>query len=137
MKEIFGIYKKYMFRPILYKTVTKLVIGIVLVLLWDRYINTFGLPAAEYGCFCIGGIIFPMAWFEYLRLDGMVLSHLNDKKQKKKKKRHSSSDMADFVDEQVVSYSELEPEERALCRLLSDLLCGGILLIPGFLGLLF
>ena len=112
-------------------------IAIVLVLLWDRYINTFGLPAAEYGCFCIGGIIFLMAWFEYLRLDGMVLSHLNDKKQKKKKKRHSSSDMADFVDEQVVSYSELEPEERALCRLLSDLLCGGILLIPGFLGLLF
>lgn len=137
MKEIFGIYKKYMFRPILYKTVTKLVIAIVLVLLWDRYINTFGLPAAEYGCFCIGGIIFLMAWFEYLRLDGMGISHLNDKKQKKKKKRHSSSDMADFVDEQVVSYSELEPEERALCRLLSDLLCGGILLIPGFLGLLF
>ena len=86
MKEIFGIYKKYMFRPILYKTVTKLVIAIVLVLLWDRYINTFGLPAAEYGCFCIGGIIFLMAWFEYLRLDGMVLSHLNDKKQKKKKR---------------------------------------------------
>ena len=49
MKEIFGIYKKYMFRPILYKTVTKLVIGIVLVLLWDRYINTFGLPVGEYG----------------------------------------------------------------------------------------
>lgn len=63
----------------------------------------------EYGCFCIGGIIFLMAWFEYLRLDGMVINHLNDKKQKKKKKRHSSSDMADFVDEQVVSYSELEP----------------------------
>ena len=65
MKEIFGIYKKYMFRPILYKTVTKLVIGIVLVLLWDRYINTFGLPVGEYGCFCIGGIIFLMAWFEF------------------------------------------------------------------------
>ena len=137
MKKIFGIYRKYMFRPMLYKTVTKFVVCIAIVLLWDRYLNTGGFPVAEYGCFCVGGIVALLAWFEYLRLDGMVVHHLNEDIRPKKKERHRSKDIADFVDEKIVSYSELEPEERALCRLLSDLLCGGLLLIPGFISLFF
>lgn len=135
MKKFTGIYKKFMFRPTMYKTVTKLVICIVLVLLWDRYLNTGGFPVAQYGCFCIGGIVVLLAWFEYLRLDGMIVHHLNDDIRKKKKERHRSKDIADFVDEKIISYSELEPEERCMCRLLSDLFCGGLLLIPGILDL--
>ncbi len=135
MKKIFGIYKKYMFRPTLYKTVTKLAVCAVIVLLWDRYLNPLGFSVLEYGCFCVGGIIALLAWFEYLRLDGMVVHHLNEDIRKKKKERHRSKDIVDFVGEKIISYDELEPEERALCRMLSDLLCGGILLIPGFVGL--
>lgn len=136
MKKIFGIYRKYMFRPTLYKTVTKLLVSIVLVLLWDRYLNTAGFPVAQYGCFCVGGIVVLLAWFEYLRLDGMMVHHLNDDIRKRKKERHRSKDIADFVNEKVISYSELEPEERSLCRLLSDLFCGVLLLIPGILDLM-
>ena len=135
MKKIFGIYKKYMFRPTLYKTVTKLAVCAVIVLLWDRYLNPLGFSVLEYGCFCVGGIIPLLAWFEYLRLGGMVVHHLYDDIRKKKKGRHRSKDIVDFVGEKIISYDELEPEERALCRMLSDLLCGGILLIPGFVGL--
>ena len=124
-----------MFRPTLYKTVTKLAVCAVIVLLWDRYLNPLGFSVLEYGCFCVGGIIALLAWFEYLRLDGMVVHHLNEDIRKKKKERHRSKDIVDFVGEKIISYDELEPEERALCRMLSDLLCGGILLIPGFVGL--
>ena len=67
----------------------------------------------------------------------MLVHHMNEDIRKKNKERHRSKYIADFVDEKIVSYSELEPEERALCRLLSDLLCGGLLLIPGFVSLLF
>lgn len=134
MKKFTDIYKKYMLRPILSKTVTRLAVCLVLVLLWDRFLNTAGFSAAEYGCFCIGGIVALLAWFEYLRLDGMVVKPLSTGG-KKKKTKHRSSDIADYVEEDVVSYGDLEPEERCLCRLLSDLLCGGILLIPGIIGL--
>ena len=137
MKKIFGIYRKFMFRPTLYKTVTKLAACAVIILLWDRYLNIWEVSIWEYGCFCVGGIVALLAWFEYLRLDGMIVHHLIEDIRPKKKERHRSKDIADFVDEKIVSYSELEPEERALCRLLSDLLCGGLLLIPGFISLFF
>lgn len=135
MKKFTGIYKKFMFRPTLYKTVTKLLICVTLVLLWDRFLNSAGFPVAQYGCFCVGGIVVLLAWFEYLRLDGMVVHHLDENIRKKPKERHRSKDIADFVDEKIISYSELEPEERCMCRLLSDLVCGGLLLIPGIVDL--
>lgn len=134
MKKFTGIYKKYMLRPILYKTVLKLAVCAVLVLLWDRFLNTAGFSVTRYGCFCVGGITALLAWFEYLRLDGMVVKPLSTGGKKKKAKRRTG-DLSDYTEEEVISYGDLEPEERALCRLLSDLLCGGILLIPGIVGL--
>ena len=32
--------------------------------------------------------------------------------------------MADFIDEKVVSFEELSPQERAFCSLLSNLILG-------------
>ena len=39
MKKLTQMYKKYMFHPILYKTVTRTSIVAVLMLLWDRYVS--------------------------------------------------------------------------------------------------
>ena len=58
MKKLVSMYQKYMFRPILYKSVTRVSVVAVLMLLWDRYVSdgTFTMwhgPAA--GC-CAAGV---------------------------------------------------------------------------------
>ena len=57
----------------------------------------------------------------------------NQKKKKPKKQR----DIVDFVDEKIVSFDELEPEEQTVCKLCSDLLGGLALIIPALIAMLF
>ena len=47
----------------------------------------------------------------------------------KKKKLHATKSIVDFADERIVSFEELEPEERIYCSMLSNLLLGAALLI--------
>ena len=42
----------------------------------------------------------------------------------KKKKRHATKSIVDYADERIVSFEELEPEERTYCSLLSNLVLG-------------
>ena len=60
MKKLFPRYKKYMFHPILYKSVTRVSVVAVLMLLWDRYVSdgTFTMwqaPALLLGSSCWHG----------------------------------------------------------------------------------
>ena len=41
-----------------------------------------------------------------------------------KKKRHATKSIVDYADERIVSFEELEPEERVFCSLLSNLVLG-------------
>ena len=47
----------------------------------------------------------------------------------KKKKLHATKSIVDFADERIVSFEELEPEERIYCSMLSNLILGAALLI--------
>ena len=104
MKKLVSMYQKYMFRPILYKSVTRVSVVAVLMLLWDRY--------------------------------GVTIHHLGEefKDLGKKKKFHSTKSIVDFADERIVSFEELEPEERTYCSMLSNLILGGALLIIGLIA---
>ena len=121
MKKIRSIYRKYMFRPTLYMTGRNLVIGIVLVLLWDRFLNPSNLSPLGHAGFCVGAVAGMLAWFEYLHLDGFAVHHLNENIRKKPKERHRSKDIVDFVDEKIISYDELEKDELILEVLGRDL----------------
>ena len=101
MKKLTSMYKRYMFHPILYKTVTRTSIVAVLLLIW--------------------------AWVDYLRLDGVTIHHLLEEFKgmgKRQKKIHSTRSIIDYADEKIVSFEELEPEERTYCSLLSNLVLG-------------
>ena len=77
------------------------------------------------------------AWdVNYLRLDGVTIHHLGEefKDMGKKKKFHSTKSIVDFADERIVSFEELEPEERTYCSMLSNLILGGALLIIGLIA---
>lgn len=136
IKKIKSIFQSYMIRPMIYQSVTKASIGLVLALLWNRFINSYGsYLVVRDAFFVVGMFFFMLAWFQYLRLDGAKIHHLLEgRKKKKRKKRHNTMDIADFADEKVISFDELEDEEKIVCRLLGDLICGFLFFIPAIIA---
>lgn len=126
MKKLKSMYKRYMFHPILYKTVTRVSIVAVLMLLWDRYLSDHTFTMWEAPGFLCGIVLLIFAWVDYLRLDGVTIHHLLEefKGRGKKKTFHATRSIIDYADEKIVSFEELEPEERTYCSMLSNLVLG-------------
>ena len=136
IKKIKKIFQPYMIRPTVYQCVTKISIALALALLWNRFINVEGVFSMVRDAFLVAGVFFFMlAWFQYLRMDGLKMSRVSDEEKKKKKKRHISKDIVDYADEKIISFSELEDDERMVCRLISDVVCGLLFLIPALVTL--
>ena len=123
--------KPYMIRPIIQKTVTRILCVLVACLFWDRFLNKDHIYSIfELPLLLAGVILLAAAWFCYLRLDDMRVHYLGeDDKPKRQTKKHHERSVVDFVDEKVVAYEELEPQEQTVCGLVSNL-------IPGLLSVL-
>ncbi len=136
MKKLTQMYKKYMFHPILYKTVTRTSIVAVLMLLWDRYVSDGYFTMWEAPGLVLGVALLAWAWVDYLRLDGVTIHHLLEefKGVKPKKKFYATKSIVDYADEKIVAFEELEPEERIYCSMLSSLVLGVPLVVVGILA---
>lgn len=123
-------FRSYMIHPLIYQVITKGAVVVVLALLWDRFVNQQGrLSMVRDGYLVLGLIFLMLAWFQYLSLDDVSVKHLFGTNQKKKAKRNGTSDIADYADEKIISFSELEDEERTIVRLLADVLTGSIFIL--------
>lgn len=127
MKKLWRIYhQSYMIRPTVYRFLTKSAVVLLLAVLWNQFINN-GLFTIGYAFLALGLICMSLAWFNYLSLDGV---HVNfvflDKlrEHRSKQRQHIKKDMVDYVQVSVVSFDELEPEERSACGLMSSFLTG-------------
>ena len=76
MKKLFSRYQTYMFHPILYKTVTRVSVVAVLMLLWDRFVSDGTFTMWQAPGFLLGVVLLCWAWVDYLRLDGVTIHHL-------------------------------------------------------------
>lgn len=134
-----GLYKKYMIRPIVYQWVVKALITIVVSLLWNMFLNKAQLMSVVRDAFFVFGFIWLMfAWFQYLKLDGFRFRHfMEERKNKGKKKNHWKKDIADFTDEEVVAFKELEDDEKAGVRIASNLILAVILFIISIAAMVF
>lgn len=121
-------------RLVLYRSVTKCAVALVLVELWDRCINHGRLPAAATGCFVAAVCLFAMAWFTYLQMKGRTIPLLDDHKPSSRKRPHFTKDIVDYADEHIATFDELSDEERQACGLLSSLLSGLLFLIASFIA---
>lgn len=134
IKKIKNIFQPYMIRPTVYQCATKISIALVLALLWNRFINLENVFSVVRDAFLVAGVFFFMlAWFQYLRLDGMKVDRTA--KADKKKKRHVTKDIVDYADEKIISFAELDDEERIVCRLIGDVACGLLFLIPALVAM--
>lgn len=101
MKKLTSMYKRYMFHPILYKTVTRTSIVAVLMLLWQRYVSDGTFTIWEAPGFLCGVVLLIWAWVDYLRLDGVTIHHLLEEFKgmgKRQKKIHSTRSIIDYAD---------------------------------------
>lgn len=134
MENIKGI----LLRPVLYKCIPRVGLGVALSLLWDNLFNLNQLRSVwEYPVLCWGICLLAMAWVEYLRLDGMTFHHLMEEVPKRKKKNHWTKQMIDYVEEELEDTIELTDDQIKLVRLIADVLIGLAFLIPALCYIFF
>ena len=125
MKKIKALYKGYMLRPIVYKSVMRVLLALVLVLARERFTGSGKFAAFRDTGIVVGAVFLMAAWFCYLKLDDFKIKLFGVfRKPRKKKKRMFDGDMIDHMYEQIVSFDELEPEEQTACLLAADLFTG-------------
>lgn len=125
IKKIKSIYKsQYMNRPLVYKCYSKVLFSLVLGMAWYRFVND-GVHPINFMFSVLGLVFICLAWFNYLKLDGVTIGHLMMGWQKKKPNTvHWNKDIADFVDEEVIDFDELADDEKDVIKLLSNLIVG-------------
>ncbi len=128
-------FKPYMTRPMIYKTFTRFVYALLLSLLWEKFVSD-GVNSKMHAFLFFGVFYGLMAWISFLKLDGVRMPHLTEwltSSLPHRKPERAYGDMADYVDENVVSFEELEDEEKITCILFADVICCALFLALSFI----
>lgn len=115
----------------LQKTFSRVVIGLLICFLWDRFLNSGGrLNVYGHAFMAVGLIYAALSWLNYLSLDGVNAPEIFKKKLFKKPPKRKMGDMIDYVDEKVVSFEELDDDERTAASFVANLIAAVLFLIP-------
>lgn len=129
-------FDKNLVKPILYKCVSKFFIGLTLILLWNRFINTnHYYSVVEFAFFILGMFFVVFAWISYLKMDGIKIHGLEifkENKTKSEKAMWRMHDMVDFVEEPAVSFDHLSDEEQKKAAFFSNCITALLFLVPSF-----
>lgn len=138
MKKMREIYKPYMIRPIIYKTVTRVGIGLIFALLWDRFFNVRKFFSIfDYAFFTVGFIFLALAWFNYLKIDGVSFRFFNKDTQKKKKPKHKMKMLVDYADQDIDPMDMINDKEEMIVILTSNIITGICFIIPSIVAMFF
>lgn len=111
----------YMRRRLISDFISKLILGLIVLFLWHKFINRAGIHSLiGSGAFIAGLILLVLAWINYLRLDGIKISP--------KSNRKSKEDI--FGDGIKDAESVLTEKELLKIRMLSALLAGLTFIVP-------
>ena len=127
-KSLKSIFQRYMIRPTVYKVFSRFILSLTASLLWDRFLNPTGRSLYAWAFVFFGVFFLAAGWLAYLRLDGVRMPHITLPKLNKKPMR-TYGDMIDHTDEAIISFDDLEPEERDLCVLIADVILGAVFLL--------
>ena len=140
MKNFFKKYNKYMIGPMIYKTLTRLMIGAILCLLWAKYGNTSGhFTVLNYPFFILGVTFSGLLWKNYLQLDGVGGGLVSArealgilfKRRKEEKKYKGISDYANQERrEDAEEFDGLSDEEKLMCAMAANFFSALFFLLP-------
>ena len=134
LKKIRENWHRGLIRPMIYQAFTRFILALTLSLLWDHFVFSPYRPMRLYAFLFFALLFGTAAWLAYLRMDHVKLPKLAMFRfQLKKKPVRTYGDMIDFVDEEIVSFDELENEEKDICLLFANLICCVIFLIASLL----
>lgn len=122
-------------RSLIYMTCNRFVIALTFILLADRlFIKDEVTPFISFS-FAFTSILYAaLAWIAYMRLDGVFLPRLFMKRMHfKKKPQRTYGDMIDYVDEEPVSFDDLDDDEKDACCFFADAFCFAVFLILSFI----
>lgn len=112
--------QKELIRPIIYKTIVKLLCGVLAGEILYRYANFSEMRSRAFFYSGIFVLLAASSWFAFLRLDGVSLPRIRRKNTKKKQNRGG---MLAPLYEPSYSYDELDAEQYDFCVFVSSLLC--------------
>ncbi|MBE5791433.1 MAG: hypothetical protein E7322_04650 [Clostridiales bacterium] len=106
------IFQKYMTRPLVYMTITRLMTALIFLLAVTKFLNTRVTNSAVSGF--LAALFALFAYLVYLRMDGLRIPRMKYFKSKKKKEPViTQSSMTDHLDDDApVTFDELEEDER-------------------------
>jgi hypothetical protein len=134
MKRLLRMYS-YLIHPTIYKIASRAFLGITFSLLWNYFINeneTYIM--AEKTFFFVGVVLLTMAWFNYLKLDGISIGMARKGNKGKDKSGHQSKNIIDFLEEEVTS-DELDEEDEILSAIIANIFTGICFLIPSIIAI--
>ena len=131
MKNILKHYRPYMARTVIQQMIYRLMVAVIIVLAasrvgkWNPNVTFMGD-----GLFFVSLVFLACAWCNYLFLDGL---HIKLPKRRKTLKQMADehkhgSNMADYIDTEIINMSELTEEQRATIKFLAYLIPGVIMM---------
>lgn len=125
----------HMVRPIIYQVFTRYLILLCFSLLWDFFFNRGAVRRPVSIAFILCAIfLLVMAWFAYLRLDGIRAPKFDRRLfRRQKKPERAYGDMIDYVDEDIPSFDDLDDEEKDRCLFLSNLLTAALFIVTSII----
>lgn len=83
---------------ILQKSIVKILIGLILSFIWAKYIRiSTAMTMAEFPMIFLAAFYFMLAWFNYLKLDGLSIIPKRKKKKSLPKSKAKTKQMMDYV----------------------------------------
>ena len=121
IRRIRQLFSRHLVRPLIYKIFTR---GI-LALFAAQLIHFFAPAGSGFFSFSnlslgLGFLFLLLTFLVWLRLDGMKLPQLKLPRMKRKDPPFLAGSMADHVDDEIVSFEDLDPDEQNVCVLIAD-----------------
>ena len=115
-------FQKDMTRPLVYKTFTRGILALFAAQL-VHFFAPAGSGLSSFSNLSLGlALLFALfAFLAWLRLDGMKIPQLKLPRMKRKDPPFLAGSMADHLDDDIVSFDELDPGEQNACVFLADL----------------
>ncbi|MEF9984501.1 MAG: hypothetical protein RR710_08175 [Oscillospiraceae bacterium] len=140
MKNDCKYFKTQLIRQTIYKAVPRFVIGLLIVLLWNKYINVDNFySVVEMGFFVMGAFFAVLAWINYLRIDKIKILGFDifqRERTKPRKNIHWMKDIVDYVDEPTPSFDKLSDDEQLITLLMTNVFTSVCFLVPSFIAMM-
>ena len=134
MKKWINRFHRDLLRPLIYKIFTRGILSLFAAQLVHFFVPA-GWPFSRFSnlALLLGGLFLLFTVLAWLRMDGLNLPQLKLPRMKRKDPPFLTGDLADHLDDDLVSFDDLDAEDQAFCVFLADallaLLCLALTLV--------